>query len=155
MEKPKLLKIFHEPDPVLRQRAREIDLSKCDKNELIQLVDDMILTMKKAPGVGLAAPQIGQSIRLIVVEYAPAPLVLINPEIISHSWRKRVMEEGCLSVPEKYGKVKRYDSVKVRARTLDGAPFEIAAKGFLSQIFQHEIDHLNGVLYIDKAIRVE
>ena len=109
--------------------------------------------MKNAPGVGLAAPQIGQSLRLIIVERAPKPLVLVNPEIVSHSLRRHILEEGCLSVPGKYGLIKRWRSVKVRAQTLDGQPFEITAQGFLAQIFQHEIDHLNGILYIDKAIK--
>ncbi len=149
----KLLPIVHEPNAVLRARAKEINLSKCDLKELRALTEDMVLTMKKAPGVGLAAPQIGRSIRLIVVERTPAPLVLINPEIFGHSLRKQTLEEGCLSVPGKYGMIKRWREVKVRAQTLDGSIFEINAKGFLAEIFQHEIDHLNGPLYIDKAIK--
>lgn len=117
------------------------------------LADDMILTMKGAPGVGLAAPQIGQSLRMIIIERTPKPLALLNPEIVRHSLRKHILEEGCLSVPGKYGIIKRWREVKVRAQTLDGKSVELAAKGFLAQIFQHEIDHLNGVLYIDKAIK--
>lgn len=150
---PKLLPILHEPDPILRQRAQEIDLSQWDKNELHQLAEDMVLTMKKAPGVGLAAPQIGKSIRLIVVEYNPEPLALINPEIVKHSILKQTCEEGCLSVPKKYGMIKRYRCVKVRGLTLDGKTFETEARGLLAEIFQHEIDHLNGTLYIDKAMK--
>lgn len=150
---PKLLPIVHEPDPVLRQKAKIIDLEKWDQKELCVLAEDMILTMKKAPGVGLAAPQIGKSIRLIIVERLPDPIALINPEIIGHSLRKDTLEEGCLSVPGKYGIIKRYKTVKVRAFTLTGKPVTIEAKGFLAEIFQHEIDHLNGVLYIDKAIK--
>lgn len=147
------LKIVAEPDPILRQHASAIDFSTWDPVELRKLADDMIETMKKAPGVGLAAPQIGKSIRLIVVERTPEPLALINPEIIKHSLRRHTLEEGCLSVPGKYGLIKRYRSVSVRAQTLDGKPFKLEAKGFLAQIFQHEIDHLNGVLYIDKAVK--
>lgn len=147
------LKILTEPNPTLRARAKELDLKKWDSAELERLAREMIETMKEAPGVGLAAPQIGKSIRLIVVERTPAPLVMINPEITGHSLRKHALEEGCLSVPGKYGLIKRYRTVKVRARTLDGAPFELKAKGLLAQIFQHEIDHLNGVLYIDKALK--
>ena len=113
----------------------------------------MVLTMKKAPGVGLAAPQIGKSIRLIIVDHTPEPFVLINPKIKKHSLRRDTLEEGCLSVPGKYGLIKRYKSVQVKAQTLDGKPFELEAKGFLAEIFQHEIDHLNGTLYIDKALK--
>lgn len=146
------LKIITEPNPILRARAKELDL-QFNPSQLVDLARDMVETMKKAPGVGLAAPQIGQSIRLIMVERAPEPLVLINPQIVSHSLRRHTLEEGCLSVPGKYGLVKRYRTVKVRAQTLDGAPFELEAHGFLAQIFQHEIDHLNGILYIDKAVK--
>lgn len=165
------LKIVTEPNDILRARAKEIDLQlnpslkiregrvgyehavHFNKIELEDLAQNMVETMKKAPGVGLAAPQIGQSIRLIVVERTPESLVLINPQIVSHSLRRHTLEEGCLSVPGKYGLVKRYRTVKVRAQTLDGSPITIEAKGFLAQIFQHEIDHLNGILYIDKAVK--
>ncbi len=147
------LKIVTEPDPILRKRAAEIDIAKWDATELHTLAADMVETMKKAPGVGLAAPQIDKSIRLIIVERTPTPLMLINPEIIKHSLRRDTLEEGCLSVPGKYGLIKRYRSVYVKAETLDGKPFEIEAKGFLAQILQHEIDHLNGTLYIDKAAK--
>lgn len=147
------LKILVEPNPILRLHANALVPSNWDKKELHKLAEEMIVTMKEAPGVGLAAPQIGKSIRLIVVERTPKPLVLINPKIVSHSLRKHTLEEGCLSVPGKYGLVKRYRTVKVRGLTLEGTPFEIEAKGLLAQIFQHEIDHLNGILYIDKAVK--
>ena len=150
---PKLLPILHEPNVVLRRRADAVVLPNWDLKELLKLAEDMVLTMKKAPGVGLAAPQIGKSIQLIIVERAPEPLILINPKIVGHSLRKHTLEEGCLSVPGKYGLVKRWREVRVRAQTLDGKSLEIKAKGFLAQIFQHEIDHLNGTLYIDKALR--
>ncbi len=150
---PKLLSIVHEPNSILRTQAKEIDLNKFDKDELVQLAADMVLTMKKAPGVGLAAPQIGKSLQLITVERTPQPLILINPKIVGHSLRKYILEEGCLSVPGKFGLIKRWREVKIRAQTLDGKPFEIKAQGFLAEIFQHEIDHLNGVLYIDKVLK--
>ena len=149
----KLLPIVHEPHPVLRRRAAPLVLSNWDRKELYQLAEDMILTMKKAPGVGLAAPQIGKSIQLIIVERTPSPLILINPKIVGHSLRKHILEEGCLSVPGKFGLIKRWREVKVRAQLLDGSPFELKAQGFLAEIFQHEIDHLAGVLYIDKALK--
>ena len=150
---PKLLPIVHEPNPILRARSKEIDSAQWEAKELRQLAADMLLTMQKAPGVGLAAPQIGKSIRLIIVERTPEPLVLINPKIVGHSLRTHILEEGCLSVPGKFGLIKRYRTVKVKAQTLDGKPFFMAAKGFLAEIFQHEIDHLNGILYIDKTIK--
>lgn len=150
---PKLLPIVHEPNAVLRRKADAVVISDWGGKELEKLAEDMVLTMKKAPGVGLAAPQIGKSIQLIIVERTPGPLILINPKIIGHSLRKHVLEEGCLSVPGKYGLIKRWREVRVRAQTLDGKSLEIKAKGFLAQIFQHEIDHLNGTLYIDKAIK--
>lgn len=150
---PNILPILHEPHPVLRERAREIDIAQWNPQELSALAADMELTMKKAPGVGLAAPQIGKSIRLIIVERTPKALRLINPKIVRHSLRKYTLEEGCLSVPGKWGLIKRWRAVKIRAQNLDGSPFEIEAKGFLAQIFQHEIDHLNGTLYIDKAVK--
>lgn len=150
---PKLLKILHEPHPILRKKAEPINVKDWNPKKLHQLANDMVFTMKKAPGVGLAAPQIGKSIRLIVVEHSPEPLILINPKIIKHSLRKDTLEEGCLSVPNKYGVVKRYKSVKIKAQNLNGEKVEIEAKGFLAEIFQHEVDHLNGVLYVDKAVK--
>ncbi|KKS53591.1 MAG: Peptide deformylase [Parcubacteria group bacterium GW2011_GWC2_45_7] len=151
---PRILTIIHEPDPILRQRAASIDLSEYDQKDLRGLAEDMVVTMKKAPGVGLAAPQIGKSICLIVVDHTPEPLILINPQLIKHSLRKDILEEGCLSVSGKFGLVKRYKSVKMKALTINGQPFEIEAKGFLAQIFQHEMDHLNGVLFIDKTVKI-
>lgn len=141
-------------NPILREKAKPVDLAKQNLVSLKELAQNMILTMKAANGVGLAAPQIGQSIRLIVVAYDPAPLILLNPEIISHSLRKNVLEEGCLSIKGKYGLVKRYRSVKMRAYALDGSLLEMKAEGLLAQVLQHEVDHLNGILFIDKAVKV-
>lgn len=146
----KILPIVTEPNPVLRTRAAEINLSDWKPGDLDALAEDMILTMKKAPGVGLAAPQIGQSIRLIIVDHEPSPLALINPSIVKKPWRTVRMDEGCLSVPGKFGVIKRSPWVVVSAHYLDGSSFEIRAEGLLAEIFQHEIDHLDGVLYIDK-----
>lgn len=154
---PKQLVIVHDPSPVLHTKAKEINIKICDFAKLNRLAQDMILTMKQANGVGLAAPQIGISTRLIVVEYLPEPLVLINPEIIKHSLRKVLLEEGCLSVPGKQGLVKRWTTVKVRAITFkDNKPHEVTieAKGLLAHILQHEIDHTNGILFTDIATKV-
>ncbi|MCA9960034.1 MAG: peptide deformylase [Anaerolineales bacterium] len=155
-----LLDIVTLPDPVLRQKTRPV--TRIDA-ELQQLIDDMIETMRAAPGVGLAAPQIGRPISLTVIETLPdldedgAEIegtrdlyVLINPEII---WTSRDMidgVEGCLSIPGYLGEVDRYESVRVRALDRHGRKIRLRLRGWDARIFQHEIDHLNGVLYIDK-----
>jgi peptide deformylase len=148
------------PDPVLRRKARQVT----DFGPSLQiLVDDMIETMREAPGVGLAAPQVGESIRLIVVEYplddtkedAPRKLfVLANPEIKEISSETEMGIEGCLSLPGLHGEVDRLLDVRVTGRTRRGQPIKIKAKGWLARIFQHEIDHLDGVVFTDRAVRV-
>jgi peptide deformylase len=153
------------PDPVLRRKARPI--TKFD-NELQSLIDDMIETMRIAPGVGLAAPQVSVSERLIVVEYGeeeegedgeiiehPKKLyVLANPEIVKASEETEMGVEGCLSIPGVVGEVKRFSSIQVKGLNRYGKPTKIKADGWLARIFQHEIDHLNGILFPDRATRV-
>ncbi|HSM70431.1 MAG TPA: peptide deformylase [Anaerolineales bacterium] len=151
------------PDPVLRRKARAI--TKFDK-DLHSLIDDMVETMREAPGVGLAAPQIGISERLVVVEYymreededvedAPKKVwAVINPEIVKASEEKVMGVEGCLSIPGLVGEVERHEEVLVKALNRHGKPMKVKAKGWLARIFQHEIDHLNGVLFPDIAARV-
>jgi peptide deformylase len=143
-------------DQVLRQDAEPIVNFDDD---LHQLVNDMIETMRQAPGVGLAAPQIGISKRLIVVEFGdeydetvPDQLyVVANPEIVYQSEATLEGVEGCLSVPGIAGEVKRAAVVKVKGQDHFGKKFKIRAQGWLARIFQHEIDHINGVLYTDRA----
>jgi len=151
------------PDPVLRKKAHAV--KKIDKN-LNSLIDDMVETMREAPGVGLAAPQIGLSDRLIVVEYyereedeeneeAPKKVwAVINPEIVKSSEETVMGVEGCLSIPGLLGEVERHQEVLVKGLNRHGKPMKIKAKGWLARIFQHEIDHLNGVLFTDLATRV-
>jgi peptide deformylase len=147
------------PEPVLRRKAHKI--TTFDK-DLQTLVDDMIETMREAPGVGLAAPQIGISSRLIVIEYgddededAPKKLyVVVNPEIIQASEEKEVGVEGCLSVPSLVGEVERHMQITVKGMNRRGQPVRIKAEGWLARIFQHEIDHLDGILYTDRATKV-
>jgi len=158
-----LRKIVTLPEPVLRRKARAI--SKVDKN-LQSLIDDMVETMRDAPGVGLAAPQIGLSERLIVVEYyeraedeekeeAPKKVwAVLNPEIIKASEEKLMGVEGCLSIPGLVGEVERHVAIQVKGLNRHGKPMKIKADGWLARIFQHEIDHLNGVLFPDRATRV-
>jgi len=151
------------PDPVLRRKAHAV--TKFDKN-LSTLIDDMVETMREAPGVGLAAPQIGLSDRLIVIEYyereedeeneeAPKKVwAMINPEIVKASEEKLMGVEGCLSIPGLLGEVERHVEVQVRGLNRHGKPMKVKAKGWLARIFQHEIDHLNGVMFTDLATRV-
>jgi peptide deformylase len=158
-----LRKIITLPETVLRRKARAI--TTIDKN-LQTLIDDMIETMREAPGVGLAAPQIGLSERIIVIEYfereedeekedAPKRVwALLNPEIVKTSSETLIGVEGCLSIPGLVGEVERYASVQVRGLNRHGKLVKIKAEGWLARIFQHEIDHLNGVLFTDRAIRV-
>ncbi len=145
-----LLTILEHPDPRLRQKAPPVTAFD---PALQQLIEDMFETMYAAPGVGLAATQVGAMLRLAVMDCAPKdappePVVLINPEIVKASERID-MEEGCLSVPDTNEKVPRFNRLKMRALDRHGKTFEIDAEGLLAQAIQHEIDHLDGKLYID------
>jgi peptide deformylase len=158
-----LRKIVTLPEPVLRRKAHSV--TKFDKN-FQSLIDDMVETMREAPGVGLAAPQIGLSERLIVVEYyereedeevenAPKKVwAIANPEIIKASEETLVGVEGCLSIPNLVGEVERHATIQVKGLNRHGKPLKIKAEGWLARIFQHEIDHLNGVLFTDRATKV-
>ncbi len=143
-----VLPILHHPDPRLRQKAKPV---KDFDAKLQGLVDDLFETMYAAPGVGLAATQVGIPLRVAVVDCGkdtPGPMVLINPEILSREAQEEV-EEGCLSVPDLSDRIKRFNKLRFRATGRDGAVFELDAEGLLSQCVQHEIDHLDGKLYID------
>ena len=154
-----ILDIVTFPEPSLRLKSKQV--TKFD-TELQTLIDNMFETMRAAPGVGLAAPQIGESRRLVVVEYTededenakPKKYVLVNPEIIRRSEEMVTDIEGCLSLPGLAGVVERHEAVTVKARNRFGKPVKIEANGWLARIFQHEIDHLDGVLYIDRAEEV-
>ena len=152
------------PDPILRRKARTV--TTFDK-KLQAVIDDMIETMRVAPGVGLAAPQVGILERLIVVEYyekEPAEeageeakkkvWAILNPEIVKASEEKVMGVEGCLSVPNLVGEVERHESVQVKGLNRRGQPMRVKAQGWLARIFQHEIDHLNGVVFTDRATHV-
>jgi peptide deformylase len=147
------------PDPTLRRKSHKV--TTFDR-EFQALVDDMILTMREAPGVGLAAPQIAVPYRLIVVEFGdeedeekPRKLyVLANPELIHGSEEKVIGIEACLSVPGLVGEVERHEQVLIRGYNRFGKQVRVKAAGWLARIFQHEMDHLDGILYVDRAIRV-
>ena len=144
-------------DPVLRQRADEVtDIDE----RLVRLCDDMLETMYEAPGIGLAAIQVGVPRRLLVIDLAkegeePAPLVFINPEILTSSDERSVYEEGCLSIPDYYAEVERPASITVKSIGRDGKETVTEADGLLATCLQHEIDHLNGVLFIDHISRLK
>jgi peptide deformylase len=139
------------PDSKLRLISEPV---KEITDEIRRLADDMLETMYDAPGVGLAAIQIGVPVRMVTMDVSKSedehqPMVLINPEIVWASEEKRVYEEGCLSIPEYYEEVERPDRVRFRYMNLQGETVEQDADGLLATCVQHEIDHLNGVLFID------
>jgi len=141
-----VLEIRCVPDPVLRRKAKRI--SALDA-KLQKLIDDMLETMPAVSGVGLAAPQVGVSLRLVVIGLpGEEPVVLINPEVVKRSGERDV-DEGCLSVPGYRGKVKRSEAVTVKARDRGWKERRFKGTELLGQVLEHEIDHLNGVLYID------
>lgn len=143
-----LLNILHFPDPRLRQKALPIEKVT---DEIRQLAHDMLETMYDAPGIGLAATQVNEQKRLIVIDVSEdknEPLFLINPELLTTEG-ERDFEEGCLSVPEAYETVTRADKIRVRALNLQGESFEMDADGILATCIQHEIDHLEGKLFVD------
>ncbi|HEB99001.1 MAG TPA: peptide deformylase [Thiotrichales bacterium] len=142
------LEILHFPDERLRTRAAPVEVVD---DEIRRLVDDMFETMYEAPGIGLAASQVNVHKRVVVIDISEEknqPLVFINPEILSREGEEE-MEEGCLSVPGIYDKVRRAERVRVRALDREGKPFEIEADGLLAVCIQHEIDHLDGKLFVD------
>ena len=146
-----LRKIVIEPDPILRKKSE--NLEKVD-DELKKLLDEMLQTMYAAPGIGLAAVQIGILKRLIVIDISKEnekknPLFLVNPKIISKSESTSIYEEGCLSLPGHFAEIERPAECKVKYLDYNGKEKEITAKGLLSTCIQHEVDHLNGVLFID------
>lgn len=146
-----LLPILIYPDPVLRKVARPV--TAADADTIRTLVPSMFATMYKAPGIGLAANQIGSLLRVMVVDVSPEderdPLVLINPELVEKSVETATQQEGCLSIPDQYADVTRPARVKFRYQDLQGAKQEIEAEGLLSACLQHELDHLNGVMFVD------
>ncbi len=154
-----ILNIVTFPEKVLRAETEVVN--KFD-HELRALADDMVETMRVAPGVGLAAPQVGVSKKLVVVEFGsetdesfPKQLyILANPEITERSEETVRGIEGCLSVPDLVGTVDRARVVTVKAQDVNGKPLKIRAEGWLARIFQHEIDHINGILYTDRTVDI-
>lgn len=160
--------IVQEPDPILRQEALAVPESLFGSQKLIDILDDMAEALDAEPdGVALAAPQIGVSYRIFIVrkdrtvmpppedaspeERAPEVEVYINPEITKSSRKRQLADEGCLSVRGVYGTVNRHERVSIRAQLANGTRITRGAGGLVAQIFEHEIDHLNGILFIDHA----
>jgi peptide deformylase len=133
-------------DPILRQATEPVTVFT---GEIQTLIDDMFQTMYHARGIGLAAPQVGRTERLAVIDLGDDPFVVINPEIVSASSAKAKGEEGCLSIPDIYADVERPKSVGIRALDRNGNPFERDASDLLARCLQHEIDHLDGKLFLD------
>ncbi len=148
---PKPLPILIVPDPTLRKTARAV--TPADAEAVRSLIPAMFSTMYKAPGIGLAAPQVGSLLRVIVIDIAPdktpSPIALVNPEVVAKSDELATREEGCLSLPDQYAEVTRPARVKVRYQDEQGIKREIEGDGLLAACLQHEIDHLNGVLFVD------
>ncbi|MEK1932109.1 MAG: peptide deformylase [Pararhizobium sp.] len=145
------------PDPVLRQLSKPVETVDADVR---RLAEDMLDTMYDAPGIGLAAIQIAVPRRMLVIDLAKEgeekqPLVFINPQIVKSSDERSVYEEGCLSIPDYYAEVERPASVRVKYLDRDGKLQEIEAEGLMATCLQHEIDHLNGVLFIDHISKLK
>ena len=154
-----VLEIVTLPQAILRHKAHKVTSFGA---EFQTLVDDMVETMRQAPGVGLAAPQVNESLRLIVIEFGnedneetpPKLYIVVNPEITRSSKDTLVGTEGCLSIPGIQGDVERMAAVTVKGLNRHGKPITIKAKGWLARIFQHEIDHLDGILFVDRAEKI-
>ena len=145
------------PDPVLRLVSKPVERVDAP---LQKLADDMLATMYDAPGIGLAAIQVGEPLRMLVIDLAkedepPAPQVFINPEVLESSDDRSVYEEGCLSIPDYYAEVERPAKVRVGYLDREGKHQEVEAEGLLATCLQHEIDHLNGVLFIDHISKLK
>lgn len=137
--------------PTLRQKSRELTLDELGDPNMTRLFLDMEKTMFKKDGSGLAAPQIGENIRVVAINTKDGAMVLINPKIMKKSWRKDLMEEGCLSLPGVFGLVKRSSKLTVTALDRNGKHIKFIAVGFFARVIQHEIDHLDGILFIDRS----
>jgi len=152
-----VLRLLEYPHPILKKKTDKVE--KID-DEVRKLLDDMLETMYASKGCGLAAPQIGVSKKIVVIDIAhedeePAPIFMVNPEIVWKSAEKKVCEEGCLSVPGMRADVERPDSVRIRYWDYNGNEQELLADDFLAVAVQHELDHLDGILYIDHLSRLK
>ncbi|MEM1375995.1 MAG: peptide deformylase [Pseudomonadota bacterium] len=145
------------PDPILREVSKPVERFDAD---LKRFADDMLETMYDAPGIGLAAIQVGEPIRMLICDVAGKdeerdPHIFINPEIVSSGDELSTYEEGCLSIPDYYADVERPATVTVTYQSIDGSPQEMVAEGMMATCLQHELDHLNGTLFIDHISKLK
>lgn len=145
-----VLRITKKGEAVLHKPSDDVDQKEIGTPKFIQLINDMIETMIAANGVGIAAPQIDVAQRIFIAESSDGPIALVNPKIVKYSKKKVSGEEGCLSIPGTFDKVYRAKEVTVEAMTIEGKPISFVAKGFFARIMQHETDHLDGLLYVDR-----
>jgi peptide deformylase len=162
---PNPLKIITNPNPILRKKSVEINEKDISSQKIKELYLDMEEIMLKGDGIGLAAPQVGKNIRLCVINASTLPasrflsenrikegtICMINPKITKKSWAREWGEEGCLSVPNVFGQVRRHKKITCQYFDLNGQKIKLNADGLLARVIQHEIDHLDGILFIDKA----
>ena len=151
-----ILDIVLQPNVILREQSRPLSNQEILQPDNQQLIHNMLETMHEKDGIGLAAPQVGKSLQICVItknftNEQKQDLILINPTWKKAGFWKAWGDEGCLSVPDIYGDVKRYKKIKVQALDINGKLIKFSAKNFLARIIQHEVDHLNGVLFIEKA----
>jgi peptide deformylase len=149
-----ILKIITAPHPLLREKSTPVDFKNTESKELKKLAADMIKTMLATDGAGLAAPQVGKDIRLAVINAKDGAFCIINPKIIRKSWAREVGQEGCLSVPGIFGQVKRAKKITLIYYNDSAKKIKTTVQGLMARVIQHEIDHLDGVLFIDRAVKI-
>ena len=145
-----VLTIVTKGTPVLHQRAAEVDPKEIATPVFQKLIADMVETMYAAKGVGIAATQIGKGLRIFIAESPEGPIAMVNPVFVKKSAAMANDQEGCLSIPKKYDDVMRHKSVTIKALSADGKPVQFTAHGMFARILQHELDHLDGKLYVDR-----
>jgi len=155
---PKELKILLNPNPTLRRKSKPIDAAEILQPEFQSFLSDMMVTMMKKDGAGLAAPQVGKNIRTVVIHHDNKTMFLINPEITKKSWAREIEEEGCLSVLDNkgeiiYAPVERHKKINCIYIDEKGVKQKLVAEKLLARVIQHELDHLDGILFIDKIAK--
>jgi peptide deformylase len=150
-----ILKIITNPNQLLRKKSEKINLREIGSKKFKKFCSAMVETMIKKDGIGLAAPQVGKNIRLIVINTKEEKIIMVNPEILKRSILKEWKEEGCLSVPDIFGLVKRSKKITCLYYDSAGIKKKIKGEGLLARVIQHEVDHLDGILFIDKAKEIK
>lgn len=147
-----MLKILTHPNPLLRKKSLPVQKDEFLNSEFQQFIDQLEKLMLQEEGAGLAAPQVGTHKRLVAINLDKQVKEFVNPKIVRKSFRKNILEEGCLSVPKVFGKVKRARRIKIKYQDRQAIWHKLKCGDYLSRVLQHEIDHLNGILFIDKMI---